>query len=328
MSTATLELEAAPSTLTEDQITEEAVVSRLLPWAGLTTGVATPDEKITLTDLLDRAGLNWGTEARPMWRRLSSGKFVQDKKIREIYRTDNEDRIGDVKTKYENVTNYQAFAFGDELVKEGVATWSEGGMQNNGARVFASMRLAESFSVLDNDAYEMYLFWRMGHGSGMSITGDIIPFRAFCLNQHNLATASGVAHWAIPHLSTAHDRLAEAHAAVARVGEYTKELAKVMETLALKKITTDQVKKLIDEVVPKNRAKRDVVLADLLSVYETSETVAPYRGTAYGLLNAATEFYDHVIRRDSDNARFEAAMVGDGMKVRDGLTKRMLTLAA
>lgn len=307
---------------------------RQMPWHELVAPSLGPGaleakgDGLTSEEMLNAADLNWDVAMRPLWSRKNDGTFAQHPKLQEVYRTDTEQPLGFCRSRYETFSNREAFAFGDALVEQGEGKWVVAGQQNDGARVFMVMQLGEGFDVLGQDRYESYLFLRTSHGDGTSISASVIPFRLRCTNQSNLARKEAKSTWSVPHTTTVTDRLEEARNALQLTMNYEAEFAKVAEQLAAVKVTDDQVKALVSAVVPANRSRRDDVIADIIANYQTSPTMADFRGTGYGLLNGVTEYYDHVKTQRSGNARFESIMYGEGRSVRDALSQRLLALAA
>lgn len=315
--------------------TEEVTVTenpRVLPWQGLVTtnmvGNVESEQGLTSQQMLEAADLDWDVEVRPVLRHMRDGSTPQHSKLREVIRKDTEQELGFCRTRYEVFHNREAFAFGDELVAEGTGKWVVAGQQNDGARVFMTMKLGEGFDVLGGDAYQSYLFIRTSHGDGTSIQASVIPFRLWCINQSSLARREAKSTWSIPHTTTVADRVAEARQALKLTMDYEAEFKKIAEQIAAVKITDERAKALIASVIPERRSRRDDVIADILSNYQTSPTVEPFRGTGYGLFNGLTEYMDHVKVQRSDNARFESIMFGEGASARNKLITNLMALAA
>jgi phage/plasmid-like protein (TIGR03299 family) len=270
--------------------------------------------------------MDWEVAARPLWRRLDSGEFEQHPKWREVYRTDNEGTLGVCRGRYEIFNNREAFAFGDELVSEGTGKWVTAGQQVGGARVFMVMKLGEGFDVLGGDSYQSYLYLRTSHGDGTSISASVIPFRLWCTNQNGAAIREAKSSWSIPHTTTVTARVEEAREALKLTMNYEAEFKKLADQLAAVKISDDKAKQLIASVFPENRARRDDIIADVISNYQSSPTVEPFRGTGYGLYNGLTEYMDHVKVQRNSNARFNSIMYGEGKKVQDQLLDNLRAL--
>lgn len=309
-----------------------STIQRRFPWHDLTSvnmvGNTESEEGLTSQQMLQSAGLDWDVAARPMWRRLSDGTFIQDEKEREVYRVDTEQKLGTVRGRYELFSNREAFAFGDALVEQGSGAWVTAGQLHGGSRVFMTMRLGEGFEVLDGDKYESYLFIRTGHGDGTSVSASVIPFRLWCLNQSSLARREARSSWAVPHTTTVNRRLEEAREALRLTADYEQSIKKLAEQLVQVKLTDERAKLLITSLLPENRSRRDEMVDEIIANYHESATVEPYRGTGYGLLNGLTEYMDHIKRQNSASARFYSITSGEGAKYRNELVQHLLQLAA
>lgn len=308
------------------------VIERVPAWQSLVqtnmVGNTEAPEGLTSLDMLQAAGLNWGVEARPLWRRTGENEYVQSTKSREVFRTDTGAQLGTVRGRYEVFSNEDAFAFGDALVQDGSGKWVVAGQQNEGARVFMVMELGEGFEVLGGDGYKLYLYIRTSHGDGTSISARIIPFRLWCANQNGAAIHEAKSSWSIPHTTTVKDRVDEARNALQLSVSYEAEFQKLAEQLASVKVSDERAKAMLSQVIPERRARRDDMIADILSNYQTSETVEPFRGTGYGLYNGLTEYMDHLKTQRSANARFQSVMHGEGDKFQNNLVQQLLALAA
>lgn len=325
MSTATA---SAPTIDLNELVGPSIAASRQLPWAGDIVGAST-DKPITSQELLQEAGLDWDVAVRPLWTKNSKGEFKQHRNAREVYIVDDDETsLGVVKGKYQPFSNRDAFAFGDKLVEDGIATWETAGQQYGGARVFMTMKFSEGISVLDDDQIDLFLFFRTSHDGTTGVSADVVPFRAFCLNQTQLALQTARHRWTVMHSTSITDRLEEARKSLLLTNDYAAELAKDLEKLARTEINMDKAKAIIDKVIEKKRSRRDEVITDILATYEHSATVAPYRGTAYGLLNGVTEYYDHLKTQRTAHARLESIMSSEGAKVRNAVHQKLLALAA
>jgi phage/plasmid-like protein (TIGR03299 family) len=312
---------------------ETITAVRQMPWQdlvspGIVSGNVESLAGLTSQQMLQAADLDWDVAKRPLWSRKDDGTFEQSPISSEVYRTDTQTQLGTVRSRYEVFSNREAFAFGDALVSEGTGKWTVAGQQNGGKRVFMVMELGEGFDVLGGDKYQSYLFLRTSHGDGTSISASVIPFRLRCTNQSAVARREAKSTWSIPHTTTVNDKLEEARNALQLTMNYEAEFQKLAEQLAAVKVSDDKAKALISSIVPERRSRREDVIADILANYQTSPTHEEFRGTGYGLLNGITEYYDHVKRQRSGNARFQSIMFGEGRAARDEITQRLLSLAA
>jgi phage/plasmid-like protein (TIGR03299 family) len=326
MSIQALEELAEASEAIEPMETSVAPVAlRRLPWSGITTGSADGD-LLTSEQMLERAGLDWKVGLRPLYRKLDDGSYAESSRL-ETYRLDTEAELGAVKSRYEVLQNDEAFAFGDSLVADGTARWAEAGQQHGGSRVFMTMLLNDNFTVLGSEPFRTYLFLGAGHDGGRSVRGFVTPIRVWCLNQTPAVRASNLGSFTIQHTSSMSDRLADAADALRRTGEYQRILRDEAEQLAATEVTDDKARYLITSLIPKRRANRDGMIEAIMSNYATSPNIEGHRGTGWGLLNATTEYMDHLKPQRTVNARFESITFGEGARMRSDLARKLAHLS-
>lgn len=302
------------------------VEGRQLAWAGITTGTAQDGELLTSAELIQRAGLDWGVESRPLFRHLSDGRQVESRSY-ETYRTDTEDQIGTVKERYVPLTNAEAFAFGDSIAEQGAARWVHAGMQGNGRRLFATMKLAEPFTVLGHEKYDLHLVLMTSHDGSRAITGFATPIRFWCLNQTNAVMSNHLLRFAIQHTTSMHERLEDARETIQRTAEFITEFQVNAEKLAKLPVGDRRAKRLIETIIPAKRGRREEIVQGILATAQTSPTIPDeLRGTGYGLLNGLTEYMDHVKESRSGNARFESVFFGEGARAQHKLLAMMADL--
>lgn len=116
------------------------------------------------------------------------------------------------------------------------------------------------------------------------------------------------------------------------VAQNVQTLQDKLNTLATRQMTTGTMTEVFEELFPKPKAaeqksaasiaavvaattRRQNILDEVIKLYELNDGNAfpQFRGTAYNLLNAVTEYTDHVYRVDADlKAHAESAMFGTG----------------
>ena len=139
--------------------------------------------------------------------------------------------------------------------------------------------------------------------------------------------ATAKARWKMQHTTTLAQKEEEARASLQLARTYLNDsLRPALEGFAGSPIDTDNARYQIEHTVPSSRPKHQAVIDGIMNVYENSPTVESHRGTAYGLFNALTEYYDHVLRRRSGNARFATVMFGEASQARRTLGRRLAEL--
>lgn len=313
-----------PDFATVDERLAVPAPNRRLPWAELATGTANGD-RVSSQVMLERAGLDWEVGIRPLKRRLSSGRVVDSPIAFETYRMDDpsEPQLGTVKSRYEVLQNREAFDFGDSLVEGGVGHWTHAGMQQDGKKLFMTMLLEDEFQVLGQNPFKVYLFFSGAHDGSRSLKCFVTPVNVFCTNQTRLVKATNIGEFAIRHTSAMREKLEEAGEAIRRSGQYSNLIKAEAERLAAVRLTDDKARYILRSVIPDSRPKKDDMIAGILHTYQVSPTMSDYRGTGWGLLNATTEYMDHVKNQRTANARFESITFGEGAKYRLRLAEQL-----
>lgn len=325
--TETLTLDATADEATTDaQVTSLVipdVATRQLPWAGITAGSAGDDELLTSAEMAERAKLNWTVAKRP-YRRDCPGS--PQARQHEIYRVEDNEELGSVRARYQVYQNADAFAFGDSLVQDGRARWADAGQQGNGWRVFMVMQLIEPFTVLD-DEIRLYLFMQTSHDGSSAVRGFVTPIKFFCTNQMEAIRNTALSRFTFQHTTNLQQRLDEARLSFQTAVSYETAFTEMAEALVKVPVTADRLRLVLQDTVPQRRGRRDGVIEDVLHTYATSPTVEPWRGNAWGAVNAVTEYFDHVIPSRTGNARFERIMMAEGARMRNNVTAKLLALA-
>ena len=154
------------------------------------------------------------------------------------------------------------------------------------------------------DVTNMNLVVFNSHNGGGSLSAVITPIRPFCANQQRAVEASARSRFSLRHTGEANVRMAQLREVVGESMSYRHIVAGQFEEMIARELADDQVlyelEKLFDardaELTDRQRTIRTATAERVFDLYRTSETVAPFTGTAYGLYNAVTEYTDHKMR--------------------------------
>jgi hypothetical protein len=120
--------------------------------------------------------------------------------------------------------------------------------------------------------------------------------------------------------------LDQAHDALERIGSEVKGVEAKLNMLATRKLSREAMGTILDRLFPQRKdsdgkpldsTRRDNILSDVLRCYESNDHNAfpEQRGTPYNLLNAITEYTDHVRSTRKDD-KGESAMFGSGNRLK------------
>lgn len=241
--------------------------------------------------------------------------MVADSRFQAITRDDNSHVLGMPTKGFKAVTHAQ---MGDVI--EGVlesdskVLFETAGSCKGGAQVWALARLDEPYQIGGDDSpIYPFLSFLNGHDGSAACKLVVTDIRVVCWNTWNAAAEQGERHGAqyvFRHTGDIAQHIEDAKAALKAVREASKATRALFEQLAKIPVNEDQVKtftqlfiaspadngEFVSKIVANNIAK---ARATFTKLHDESVTTEHIRGTAYGLVQAATEYLDHVRRFNS-----------------------------
>lgn len=290
------------------------------------------DANITTADMLRLARLD-GWNVRVEQVPLLPG--VVDKSRSFAVMRDNgatKEVLGYVGGRYHAIQNEDMFSFADSLLGEN-AQWETAGSLFGGKQVFGSLAINREF-VLDpqgaNDVTETYLLAHTSHDGAKPMTAMVTPVRVVCQNTLNVAMKDFKQKFTIRHTRTAMDRVEEARHALNLTHSYMDAFEIEARQLFETAIDTKKFYEIVDTVYPRPKVDAGVKASnltlwenkrdDIATLYFSSPTNATVKGTAWGALQALTEYHDYYrLERDkTGDARFAAAsgLTADSGKIK------------
>jgi phage/plasmid-like protein (TIGR03299 family) len=286
------------------------------------------DSAATWQEAMGLAGLDWTVEKI----QLSGPQGPVE--AWGIFRTSDGQFLGPVGDAYTPIQNRQAFDFVDCLLEaEEGAHYESAGALGNGERVWCLARIPHDFTVASpDDKHQTYLMFATSHDGSLAATCKLTAVRVVCQNTLNMALGSAGKFIRVLHTRNATRRLEEARDLMQDVAQSVESLQEKLGTLAQRRMTGDSMTAVLEELYPKPKAtdqknaaslaavvasttRRQNILDEILKLYELNDgnAIPEIRGTAYNLLNAVTEYTDHVRRVDADQkAQAESVLFGTG----------------
>lgn len=296
-------------------------------------GQRTPDA-VKWSDAIQLADLNWEVVKKQLYFRNALGAVTEAKDMFATTRTDDGAFLGVVGEGYQLIQNRDAFAFCDDLLaaSDGAKYESAGGL-GNGEQIWVLARIPEADFIIDGgDQHRAYLLVATSHDRSMSYVAKLVDTRVVCNNTLNVALGEKGSAFKIRHSANAKQRMEQAVAQLSEVKNAAVSIKSKMERLAEAKLTRESVETILDRLFPKPKdekastVRRDGNVREVLSLYANNDANAfpSVRGTAYNLLNAVTEYTDHLRTARGNGsapeqvavARSESAMFGSGAKLK------------
>ncbi len=272
---------------------------REVPWHGLGTIV---QEQLTSADAIKAAGLDWRVDSRPIYTDIPGGAKMEIPGQRANVRDIDNKVLGMVSDRYKIVQNSEAFDFTDSLIGEG-CRYETAGALFGGKKIWLLASLPEQ-KILDDEVIPYVCFTNAHDGFG-AIQAIMTPVRVVCNNTLNLALSSARRKWSTKHVGDLSSKLAEAQHTLELANDYMTSLAAEGERLANIRVTDEKVQEILDELFPVNdddtdRKKRNVAeLKDRFMVCMFAPDILKFKGTAWGVVQAASDFATHVAPKRS-----------------------------
>lgn len=298
--------------------------NRFVPWHGLGVEI---DHAMNSKEALELAGLDWTVRSETVY---ASGFTLPG--YRANMRDSDNAFLGMVGDRYQIVQNKEAFDFTDALVGEG-CTYETAGSLDGGKRVWMLARMPRT-QILGDDIDPFVCFTNSFNGFS-TIKAVSTPVRVVCQNTLNLAVNNASRSWSTKHVGNIQSKLEEARETLKLQKQYMEQLNETAERLADTKVTEEDVVNVLNALYPvkeedTDRRKQNVnEIKDNFMVCMLAPDIAKFKGTAWGMVNAASDFATHVApkRQVKDYAERNFSRVLDGNIIIDTTFMKMMELA-
>ena len=301
---------------------------RFVPWHGL--GVAV-EECPTSADAIKLAGLDWRVDPQPIFTDVAGGK-IEIPNYKANVRDIDGKVLGIVTDRYQIVQNSDAFDFTDSLIGEG-CVYETAGSLCGGKRVFLLAKMPEK-RVL-GEKFDPYICFTNTHDGSGAIKAIMTPVRVVCQNTLSLALQGATRTWSTHHLGDLGSKLAEAKYTLRMANDYMDRFEEVADQLANTAVSEDQAYHIVDELFPiatemSDRQARNITeKKEEFIVCMFAPDILKYKGTAYQLVQAASDFATHRApkRKTSTYQERNFSNVLDGNTIIDTTFLKMMALA-
>lgn len=286
------------------------------PWHGSSNPIP---KDATLKQIQKLAGADFKV-AVDVARYGPNSEFADDG-FRILYRTDNGRALSQVGRIYKPMQNDVAFGFVKEFVEAGDMVIETAGVFGGGKTFWLLADAGESFFVggkRAKDEVKSKLLFYIPHKCGESIQINWTSVRVVCSNTLSAALGeAGVDRVRILHHREYSDEIeAAAKEKLGLAHETFSAFKKEAEILANTAMPLEMAKDITISIFGTKGAETDRNVARVLGLFQgeaRGATLPSAKGTAWGLLNAATEYVDYQIgKRGDQTMRLERAFFGRG----------------
>lgn len=312
------------------------------PWHGLGQKL-TPDAGIEVWTR--EAGLAYDVQRAPVqFTRPGDSEPAAFPERHVLYRTDTMSPLSVVGHKYQIVQPSAVMDFFRALTEHNGFQMETAGAIDGGRRIWALARVSEGAPILDADVVRPYVLLATSYDGSMSTTAKFTSIRVVCHNTLTMSagtngqgqterdTAGSVVR--VPHSADFDPKAVRMDLGI--VFDHWERFLATTRRLARQKVsdefTASFLKALLPapeaETTPTGRKTRPVeqskaylAVMELFRGGAIGADLPEANGTAFGLLNAVTEYVDHVRGGKPEN-RLNSAWFGSG----EGLKARALAL--
>ena len=288
-------------------------------WHGLGQAVEA-DRVHDVPHWLDRAGMGWKiNRSRVRFGEGPNQRTIDDQHV--LFRSDTKHPLGIVSAAYKIVQPSQVAGFFEDLVGAAGLTLSAMGTLQGGRRFWATAQIGEAAPVSVRDKISGYLLLSTSADGSLATEARLTTIRTVCANTLAMARAEGKAAFKLSHRSVFDADRIKADMklndqAWLKFRQDVRRLAEkaisqpAAEHLVGRILAGSYDQKAIDKVRASSRGYGKIL--DLFNGGAKGSGFDGVRGTAWGLLNACTEYVDHhVVARTQEN-RFISAQWGPG----------------
>lgn len=255
-----------------------------------------------------------------------------------LYRSDTKTPLSVVSSRYQVVQPREILEFYRDLTEVGGFELETAGVLKDGKKLFALARTGQSVSLKGRDEVNGYLLLATACDGTLATTAQFTSVRVVCNNTLAIALGDSTGAVKVPHRSQFDADAVKRQLGIA-ISSWDAFMVR-MKALSECKVKPETAEAYFKRVLtyptstasgvptaaPNDRAIKAV--HELFAGRGKGAVLASASGTAWGLVNAVTEYVDHHRRARSDDHRKDAALFGAGATLKQKAWDEALRLVA
>lgn len=299
-------------------------------WHGLGNEWSVND---TMQQRIEKAGMAWTAKrSRVRYGDGPAQRTINDQHV--LFRSDTKDPLGIVSDKYEIVQPREALEFFEDLIPEGFEMKTAGTLYG-GKKFWAAASIGADAMIGPEDSMEGFLTFSSSLDGSASTEVFESSICVVCDNTLRMALDGKRKSIKIPHRSvidvaTMKTRLGLANGEFKKMVEAAKALAKIrLDAMASRKFFEDlfvvETAAKPERIEAGKHAGYNKVLELFNGAGKGSQLISR-AGTAWGAVNAVTEYVDQHAKADNSENRLANAWWGDGDHLKTVALQKALAL--
>lgn len=288
----------------------------------------------------------WAQQAGMDWRICESPvSFVTDEannpgviasfpENKVLFRSDTQAPLSVVSQRFQVVQPSEILEFYRDLTEVSGFELETAGVLKGGRKIWALARTGQSSTLKGNDVSNGYVLLATACDGTLATTAQFTSIRVVCNN--TLAVALGASSGAV---KVRHSTSFDAQAVKRKLGISVSTWSSFMyqmKGLSERKVKTHEAMNYLLRVFSEDKKTAsanasDRTMAKVMALFDghgRGAELASAKGTAFGLLNAVTEFVDHERRARSTDHRLESAWFGQGASMKEKALEQGLMMIA
>jgi phage/plasmid-like protein (TIGR03299 family) len=302
------------------------------PWHGLGQALS---QGASIDQWRVEAGLDWHVGRSPVMFKPQGKQVFVKGESEVLYRDDTFAQLGVVSERYQIVQPADVLEFFRDIVGAGNMELETAGSLDGGRKVWAMAKTGDSFAIKGQDRVGGYVLLSTSFDGSMATRAQFTTVRVVCNNTLQIAAANTKGAIKIPHSSTFDAQGVKIDLGL--IGTAFSTFEGQANELANRKITDKEAMALLAAVMAggvkdetelsTKRFNQIKTVFDLYSYAGKGSNLASSTGTAWGLVNAVTEYVDHQVGNNVNN-RFRSGQFGPGAALKNDAMAQALKLVA
>ena len=264
----------------------------------------------------------------------SLGAIMSFPEQKVLYRSDTKAALSVVSNRYQVVQPREILEFYRDLTEISGFELETAGVLKEGRKVWALAKTNQSSVLRGNDVVNAYLLLATACDGTLATTAQFTSIRVVCNNTLAIALNNGTGAVKVPH-STSFDAQAVKKQLGISVSSWDAFIYR-MKILSERKVKSHEAMNYFLRVFtdPNSTAgglSNERAIKKVQALYDghgKGAELASSKATAFGLLNAVTEYVDHERRARSTDHRLESAWFGQGATLKQKALDQALLMIA
>ncbi|MCV2370013.1 DUF932 domain-containing protein [Roseateles oligotrophus] len=287
----------------------------------------------------DKAGMNWNicsTPVRYMTEQAGTlGAVMSFADQMVLYRSDTKAPLSVVSDRYQVVQPREVLEFYRDLTEVSGFELETAGVLKAGKKFWALARTGKESVLKGNDVVKGYLLLATSCDGTLATTATPTTVRVVCNNTLTIALNGASSAIKVPH-RTSFDALAVKKQLGIAVSQWDSFMYR-MKTLSERRVKSHEAMNYFLKVICQSDFQGDSstglnnerALKKVQALFDGTgqgAELAAAKGTAWGLLNAVTEFVDHERKARNQEYRLDSAWFGQGANLKQRALDQALQL--